>query len=108
MRDRPALSRWTTDEDFEEGIFINSSMFGTTGVETGLQKNPPNETSCLPYIWVPGSGRGTVLLIRSDETPSTGNEQDAIKGEYRTGPVYHKSTDNGSLPQYQEILSDSP
>ncbi|OQY98038.1 MAG: hypothetical protein B6D36_18120 [Planctomycetes bacterium UTPLA1] len=89
--------RWTTDEDFEEGIFINSSMFGTTGVETGLRKNPPDETSCLPYIWVPGSGRGTVLLIRSDETPSTGNEQDAIKGEYRTGPVYHKSMDNGSL-----------
>jgi len=84
-------ARWTKGDDFREGTLINLLIDPAVPGEEELTLLKPNETSCLPFVWIPCSGRNTVVLVRSDATQSA----NAVVGEYRTGPFFHRRDDGG-------------
>lgn len=84
-------ARWTKGDDFREGTLINMLIDPAVPGEEELTLLKPDETSCLPYVWVPCTDRNTAVLIRSDATQSA----NAVVGEYRTGPYHHRKDDGG-------------
>ncbi|RIK62396.1 MAG: hypothetical protein DCC65_17520 [Planctomycetota bacterium] len=80
------IGRWSSRDDFLSGTFMNTEALEPAIPDPGdlgwLQRQAIESTTCLPYIWVPCTERGTVARINT--------ETEEVIGEYKTAPENHK------------------